>query len=697
MKITPTRLFAFIALFVTAFFGSSIAPAEAALSDVGTCDDSLFDGGTGSTETPWLITTPQQLANITFCTGSDHSDKHFKLTGNINLAGFESQFDGFGWMPIGQYVFESSYYYEPFYGNFNGNYKKIQNLTIDREYDFQGLFYETASGSIIENVGLQDVNIAANTAGGIVGYAYGVIRTSYVVGGSITNSSSNVTGGIVAVLMDGASIEDSYTYDVTITGLSEAGIGGIAGYINNNSSITRVYSNATVSTNESDFLGSVGGITGNGEGTIDDSFSLANVSTVGDALYEGNISGKWGDFTGTNNYWLIQDGNPTGCIGNQLINEEVCSGVAEADYFKNITNEPLATWSIATTNDAEYVDYRDGYPFLAWEKDGGSAESTWLISAEDPGEAPETLITSSTAGSIDSGSATFTFVSNDETATFECSIDLDSFAPCTSPFTTVGLVVGAHLFEVRAISASETVDATPAAVEWVVYATSPEVISTEPADGDIDVPTDTTIVFSFAEPVPEGIRDNLAVGSGPCDETCPTLEGAWSNDYQTLTYTNPDPFTENTEYTVTISVNNTLVETLYEISFTTQESTSRRRSVSSAIRAQFYATTPAAGTDSNNGQCSADQILTQNLRSGARDGRYHAYTKAIVKEVKILQAHMNRLGFNSGPVDGILGPITDGAIKRMQVYLGTFADGYVGPITRGLLNKSCGSGGLQKV
>jgi|GEM_PF-6700819 len=43
---------------------------------------------------------------------------------------------------------------------------------------------------------------------------------------------------------------------------------------------------------------------------------------------------------------------------------------------------------------------------------------------------------------------------------------------------------------------------------------------------------------------------------------------------------------------------------------------------------------------------------------------------------------------------GILGPITDGAIKRMQTYLGTKADGLVGPLTRALINNSCGEAGL---
>ena len=94
--------------------------------------------------------------------------------------------------------------------------------------------------------------------------------------------------------------------------------------------------------------------------------------------------------------------------------------------------------------------------------------------------------------------------------------------------------------------------------------------------------------------------------------------------------------------------------------------------------------------------CPTDQLLTQNLKTGARNGKYNSYTKAVVTEAKILQTHMNRLGFSAGPVDGILGKLTDAAIKRMQKYLGTYQDGMVGPLTRGLINNSCGVNGLQK-
>ncbi len=108
-------------------------------------------------------------------------------------------------------------------------------------------------------------------------------------------------------------------------------------------------------------------------------------------------------------------------------------------------------------------------------------------------------------------------------------------------------------------------------------------------------------------------------------------------------------------------------------------------------------TTPVVTPNTNTiGLCLATQILTQNLRAPSRNGVYNSYTKGIVKEAKILQAHMNRLGFVSGPEDGIIGPLTDGAIKRMQIFLHTKPDGLIGPITRGLINHSCGSAGLQQ-
>ena len=50
-----------------------------------------------------------------------------------------------------------------------------------------------------------------------------------------------------------------------------------------------------------------------------------------------------------------------------------------------------------------------------------------------------------------------------------------------------------------------------------------------------------------------------------------------------------------------------------------------------------------------------------------------------------LQARLNNLGYNTGPVDGVQGPRTTEAIRDFQNRYGLKVDGVVGPITRGKL------------
>ena len=64
----------------------------------------------------------------------------------------------------------------------------------------------------------------------------------------------------------------------------------------------------------------------------------------------------------------------------------------------------------------------------------------------------------------------FTFSSEDETATFECQLDGNSFSMCTSPKNYVDLDNGSHTFIVRAIDPIGNVDPTPASHTWTVTA-----------------------------------------------------------------------------------------------------------------------------------------------------------------------------------------------------------------------------------
>lgn len=105
----------------------------------------------------------------------------------------------------------------------------------------------------------------------------------------------------------------------------------------------------------------------------------------------------------------------------------------------------------------------------------------------------------------------------------------------------------------------------------------------------------------------------------------------------------------------------------------------------------------------NSGICPKDLLLHDSMKEGSKDGYYSAYNKKMITEVKILQAHINRILASqydqaAGPLDGIFGPRTKQGVMRLQEVLNNVLkptqplkiDGVVGPFTRGVINNSCG-------
>lgn len=62
-------------------------------------------------------------------------------------------------------------------------------------------------------------------------------------------------------------------------------------------------------------------------------------------------------------------------------------------------------------------------------------------------------------------------------------------------------------------------------------------------------------------------------------------------------------------------------------------------------------------------------------------------------EVELLQRLLNQMGYQAGPIDGLVGPGTRGAIRRFQAARGLPADGYANPTLLNRVRQAAGLGG----
>ena len=91
---------------------------------------------------------------------------------------------------------------------------------------------------------------------------------------------------------------------------------------------------------------------------------------------------------------------------------------------------------------------------------------------------PNTIIESGPTGLTNAASATFTFSSNEDNVTFECSDDGGAYVACTSPHNLTGLAQGPHMFAVRATDAANHTDQTAATRSWTVDTIAPDITIT---------------------------------------------------------------------------------------------------------------------------------------------------------------------------------------------------------------------------
>ncbi len=184
------------------------------------------------------------------CTG-------YELTADIDLAEIY-------WQPLGSLG-------EPFTGVLKGNGHTISNLTLEAVGSNDvGLFAAIGNRGRVENIGLVNVNISANSnVGSIAGHNFGTIINSYASGR--LSAKGNNSGGLVGRNIGGMIVNSYANVDVNANGLA----GGLVGWNREFSLIVNSYAFGDVQVNK----GGSGGLVGNNSARIDKSYATGEVRT----------------------------------------------------------------------------------------------------------------------------------------------------------------------------------------------------------------------------------------------------------------------------------------------------------------------------------------------------------------------------------------------------------------------------------
>ncbi len=169
------------------------------------------------------------------------------------------------------------------------------------------------------------------------------------------------------------------------------------------------------------------------------------------------------------------------------------SPVSGASFECSLDGDPFSSCS----SPQDYTNLSEGqHTFEVRAVFGGRtdptpASETFSVDQTDP----ETTIDQGPSGLTKDNTPTFEFSSNEAGSTFECSVDTEAFASCSSPYTSAQLTDGPHTFRVRAIDGAGNVDESPAESSFTVDATAPETtIDQDPGP----LTNDSTPTFEFS-------------------------------------------------------------------------------------------------------------------------------------------------------------------------------------------------------
>ena len=231
----------------------------------------------------YSISTTEEMEKLSRMTsnGLISSGDEFVLANDIDMSGVND------WQPIGYYDVSDSdnKIMKYFYGSFDGNGYVIKNFHYNNSEKQSFALFGSIRTSTIKNVGMENVDVRAS--GGVaplvsLAYSSSKIINCYATGD--VTGYRGTTGGLVAEIYGGASIQDSYT-NMNISGNV---CGGILSY-SQGSSIENCYSASDISS----FNNLSGGILGS---------APKNMSLINNCYVLGQSENLSGIFVGWGRY-----------------------------------------------------------------------------------------------------------------------------------------------------------------------------------------------------------------------------------------------------------------------------------------------------------------------------------------------------------------------------------------------------------
>ena len=270
--------------------------------------DTAFASGDGSSEQPYLISTPEQLAFLAEqVNAASYENSYYNLNMNISLGRYylltaDMDLNGqtYTWTPIGNIADYNNN--NKFQGYFDGGGHEITNMKVNvsgNVYLYAGLFGYTAEESTIKNLtiasschvivngtGVQQLNYA----GAVVAYNNGLLE-SCINNAAVTGTTddSNFIGGL-AGYSHGTILNCNNYGNINADGItmSYKNAGGLAGY--NEGILKGCYNNGAITVSNGIFS-NAGGIAGGS------SLSVENCYNDGSVQVQAGVN-SWGNYIG---------------------------------------------------------------------------------------------------------------------------------------------------------------------------------------------------------------------------------------------------------------------------------------------------------------------------------------------------------------------------------------------------------------